>query len=255
MKLETQIRVGHLDDLKLQVFELPYEGNRLSMIVFLPEENDGLKEVEKKLTADTLKRAMKSLLIHTVNLTFPKFKIEHTLPVKDLLIQLGMRDLFSQNADLSGMTEQRDIQVSDIFHKALVEINEEGTVAAASSGMVIVPLSLSYRYLKKKIVVRADHPFIFFIYDFKTSQVLFMGRIMDPRPESSRTKKEADDINNRQPFSSHVSSNPSTARIYTQWFRSPQHKWPYMYHRVPNHQLFRYRSPYMTETGYFFKPF
>ncbi|CAG0896913.1 unnamed protein product [Darwinula stevensoni] len=227
-----------------------------------------------------------------------------------------MRDLFSQSADLSGMTGQRDIQVSDIFHKALVEINEEGTIAAASSGIVVVPLSLSYPS-PETIFVRADHPFIFFIYDFETSQVLFMGRIMDPRPESSvppslsnmqswpqtgsssftfpprkqswsqqtssaftfppgkqswsqlgstaltypsmnplRTETEADDINNRQPsrsqsvpFSSHLSSNPSTARIYTQWFDSPQHKWPYMYRVPQNPQLVFlrsrvYRSPF-----------
>jgi serpin B len=95
-----------------------------------------------------------------------------TFNLNDSLKSMGMKDAFSSDADFSGMTGMRDLFISAVLHKAFIEINEEGTEAAAATAVIMG------RSLRK--VFRADHPFIFMIKDNRTGSILFMGRIVNP---------------------------------------------------------------------------
>lgn len=107
-----------------------------------------------------------------VDLYLPRFKVEKTYDLKDTLIALGMVDAFStQRANLSGMTEKNNLMVSKVIHKSFVEVTEEGTEAASSTGVsVIVTSAPTYSF-------HCDHPFLFFIKHNKTNSILFLGRV------------------------------------------------------------------------------
>jgi serpin B len=166
---------------KLWVIELPYKGNKLSMVVLLPREIEGIKEVEDTLTAESLNTLLSKIYQKAkiyqreVDVYLPKFKFAWgTFSLKDDLIALGVRDAFDfeGTADFSGINGGGGIWISDVFHKAFVEVNEEGTEAAAATGGAITA-SIAPEF-------RADHPFIFIIKDNKSSSILFMGKVMNP---------------------------------------------------------------------------
>jgi serpin B len=161
-------------DKKLQVIELPYKGNEISMIVFLPEEIEGLKEMEDTLKAEGINDFLSKMHQCEFDVYFPKFKINWgTYSLNNALIALGITDAFDErNADFSGINGNKDLLISDVFHKAFIEVNEESTEAAAGSG---IGLSRG-----EPSVFRADHPFIFIIRDNQTGSILFMGRLMNP---------------------------------------------------------------------------
>jgi serine protease inhibitor len=163
-------------DKKLQIVELPYKGDELSMVVLLPWEIEGIKELEKTLTAESLNTLLSKMKIGQIEIYLPKFKINWgTFPLKKVLVELGMRDAFDEGekmADFSGIDGTGKIWIKNVFHKAFIEVNEEGTEAAAGTGGVIT----SGLYMD----FRADHPFIFIIKDNRTGSILFMGRVMNP---------------------------------------------------------------------------
>ncbi|CAM5110872.1 unnamed protein product [Natator depressus] len=111
-----------------------------------------------------------------VDVYLPRIKMEESYDLKSTLSSMGMRDAFSQNrADFRGMTEKNDLVLSNVFHKCFVEINEEGTEAAAASAA-----SMPARSLISAIQFAADHPFLFFIRHNKTNTILFFGRFCSP---------------------------------------------------------------------------
>nr|5CE0_A Chain A, Native conserpin with Z-variant (E342K) [synthetic construct]5CE0_B Chain B, Native conserpin with Z-variant (E342K) [synthetic construct] len=159
----------HDDELSCKVLELPYKGNA-SMLIILPDEG-GLQHLEQSLTPETLSKWLKSLTRRSVELYLPKFKIEGTYDLKEVLSNLGITDLFSPGADLSGITEEK-LYVSKAVHKAVLEVNKEGTEAAAATGVEIVPRSPPE--------FKADRPFLFLIRENKTGSILFMGKVVNP---------------------------------------------------------------------------
>jgi serpin B len=166
----------YYEDEKLQVIELPYKGNELSMLVLLPEETEGLKKVEDALTAESINVLLSKMKTAKVDVYFPKFKIVWgTFSLNKALIALGMRDAFhARLADFSGINGSGGIWIQNVFHKAFVEVNEEGTEAAAATAVVMMKAAIRY------IEFRADHPFIFIIKDNRSGSILFMGRVMNP---------------------------------------------------------------------------
>jgi len=159
--------------------ELPYEGNDLSMIVFLPKETDGLVELEKNLTNDNVKNWIDKLFNSyesEILVSLPKFKTTCEFALSETLSDMGMPSAFSlPPADFSGMTGRKDLFISKVIHKAFVDVNEEGTEAAAATDVVMEQLAVS-----KPLTFRADHPFVFVIRENKTESILFIGRIVDP---------------------------------------------------------------------------
>ena len=166
----------YYEDEKLQAIELPYKGNEISMLVLLPWEIKGLEEIENTLTTENLNTLLTKMQATNVDVYFPKFKITWgTFSLNKALIALGMPDAFNpQKADFSGINGKGDIWISDVFHKAFVEVNEEGTEAAAATAVVLI------KGIDLEPIFRADHPFIFIIKDNRSQRILFMGRVMNP---------------------------------------------------------------------------
>ncbi len=162
-----------------QALELPYVDNELSMIVFLPKEIDGLKEFEHEFTLDNLSQWLSKLHKREVIVFIPKFKMTSEFSLASVLKSMGMTDAFMPNtADFSGMTGKKDLCISAVIHKAYVDINEEGTEAAAATA---VTMKLTAVGPSQTPVFRADHPFVFLIRDNQTGNILFIGRVTNPK--------------------------------------------------------------------------
>lgn len=168
----------------LIAIDLPYEGDELSMIILLPEALDGLTELEKRLTAQSLKRWLGNLAEtpeDDVHVFLPKFKTEGEFSLAQTLTAMGMPSAFKPGAaDFSAMNGQRDLFIDEVIHKALVEVNEEGTEAAGAMAGMPMPTCFPGERPKPVVTFRADHPFLFLIRDNQTGSILFFGRIVDP---------------------------------------------------------------------------
>lgn len=173
---------GYISDLKCKVLEMPYQGGELSMVILLPEdiedESTGLKKIEEQITLEKLREWTKRENLENidVHVKLPRFKIEESYILNSNLGRLGLQDLFSSSkADLSGMSGSRDLFISKIVHKAFVEVNEEGTEAAAATAGIA-----TFCMLLPEEEFTADHPFVFFIRHNPTANVLFLGRVCSP---------------------------------------------------------------------------
>lgn len=170
---------GYYTDNQIQVLEMPYVGEQLSMVVLLPKKVDGLAQIEKSLSAAKLKQWTGKLRKTEVETWFPKFKMTLAFSLAEKLIALGMINAFDMGrADFSGMDGTKMLFISAVIHKAFVEVNEEGTEAAAATAVMMMKVSA-----RMYPQFRADHPFIFLIRDKATDSILFMGRVVDPTDE------------------------------------------------------------------------
>ena len=168
---------GYIKAKDFQGLELPYVDNELSMIILLPKETDGLIGFEKSLMAENLSQWLARLRKHEVIVSVPKFKETCQFSLADVLKQMGITDAFLGKADFSGMNGKRDLFISAVIHKAFVDVNEEGTEAAAATAVMVVTAVGP----KEIPVFRADHPFLFLIRDNDSGSILFIGRMMNPR--------------------------------------------------------------------------
>jgi len=174
MYLKDRFKFGEVGD--VQILELPYKGDDLSMVVVLPKKRDGLAELEKTLTVKNLEGWMAKLRKREVKVFLPKFKQTCEFGLSEVLGKMGMKDAFSGRADFSGMNGQKNLFISAVLHKAFVEVNEEGTEAAAATGVIVGVTSIPMPPPE----FRADHPFVFMIRDVKTGAILFIGRVVKP---------------------------------------------------------------------------
>ncbi|MFC1783884.1 serpin family protein [Planctomycetota bacterium] len=166
----------------MQILEMPYKGNDLSMVVLLPRKAEDLAELEKRFTFRSLEQWLKRLNKQEVLVYLPKFKITGEFRLAQVLKKVGMVDAFAPNlADFSGMNGKKDLFISAVVHQAFVEVNEEGTEAAGATGIAVGVTSIP----APPPVFRADHPFVFFIRDTKTNTILFIGRVTNPSKANS----------------------------------------------------------------------
>jgi serpin B len=165
-------------DREVKVLDLPYKGGQLSMVVLLPEAKDGLVELEKHFSADKLQQWLHAAKRQKVSVWLPKFKMTDQFQLGGVLAAMGMADAFDgSKADFSGIDGTRELFLSAVVHKAYVDVNEEGTEAAAATGIVFAASAAPMPSPE----FRADHPFAFLIRDNTTGAILFMGRVVDPR--------------------------------------------------------------------------
>ncbi|XP_041488654.1 serpin B9-like [Microtus oregoni] len=182
MRQEDRFNLAHVKEVQAQVLVMPYEGLELSFVVLLPDNGVDLSQVENNLTFETLMTwtkpdFMKSIMVEVF---LPKFKLQEDYDMKSVFQHLGMVDVFQGGkADLSGMSPERDLCLSKFVHKSVVEVNEGGTEAAASSA----GKDVFYCDCDDDDDVPtfcADHPFLFFIRHNKTNSLLFCGRFSSP---------------------------------------------------------------------------
>jgi serpin B len=179
MQRQARLRYGESGD--VQVLELPYVGYQgLSMLILLPKKIDGLTDLEKALTSENLQKWSAGLKSRPVNVHLPKFKMTSDFDLADLLSSMGMSLAFSDNADFSGMSAEEPLAISAVIHKAFVDVNEEGTEAAAATA-VAMRFGAAMPRPEEPIEFRADHPFVFLIRDSRTDAVLFLGRLVNPK--------------------------------------------------------------------------
>ncbi|XP_072540933.1 leukocyte elastase inhibitor-like [Salminus brasiliensis] len=173
---------NYIPDYNLQVLELPYVQKELSMLVLLPQEaedgSDPLQKLENELTLDKLLEWTNPDNMDTgtdIVVHLPKFKLEWESSLEGLLSKMGMSSLFQASAaDLTGMSSDGGLYLSAVAHKAFVEVNEEGTEAAAATAGIIAFCMLREEHFM------ADHPFLFFIRHNPTNSILFLGRFRGP---------------------------------------------------------------------------
>jgi serpin B len=172
-------KFGYLEDDRFQMLSLPYKGDAVSLIAFLPRQKDGLKALEAALNAGVVNEAIGKAKNVKVAVTLPKFKMTSSFELADVLAKMGMPTLFQAGkANLSGIVASNDLFITKVVHKAYVDVNEEGTEAAAATAVVGVRMAAR---IPDMSVFRADHPFVFAIRDNKTGSLLFMGRVMNPK--------------------------------------------------------------------------
>jgi serpin B len=162
----------------VRALEMEYWGGEFSMLVLLPDANDGLSNLEKVLSPSELKAWDSRLEPALVSVTFPKFNSEMSLKLTQTLQSMGARSVFSGAADLSGIAAER-IYVSDVIHKARVEVTEKGTEAAAATAIIAPTMAALPRELPKPEIFKADHPFIYILRRTGGS-VFFIGRLLNP---------------------------------------------------------------------------
>ncbi|XP_010143512.1 PREDICTED: ovalbumin-related protein X-like [Buceros rhinoceros silvestris] len=162
---------------KMKILELPYTSGELSMFVLLPDDISGLEELENKITFEKLIEWTSPDVMEKkrVKVFLPRMKIEEKYNLTSVLMALGMTDVFSPSANLSGISSADNLKLSEAIHEVYMEVNEEGTEMAGSTGMVG-----DIRHSAELEEFRADRPFLFFIKHNPTNIILFFGRYCSP---------------------------------------------------------------------------
>jgi serpin B len=170
---KEEFNYAELDD--MQVLELDYDGDEVSMLILLPKES--LEDVENSLTVERLDEVRSSLNSRVIDIYIPKFKFETKYELNRNLQNLGMSEAFNpEEADFSGMSGNRNLFISGVIHQAYIDVNEQGTEAAAATAVVMELTGMPDMYSD----FRADHPFIFLIQEKNNGNILFMGKIVNP---------------------------------------------------------------------------
>jgi serpin B len=175
IELSYKPRSGHLCLHKDETFEAT---PHISMYIILPKKIDGLSEIEKMINKENFAKLRKEMRSKKVFLRMPKFKLESSYDLKNQLSCLGMPNAFSNAADFSGIDGTKNLYISAVFHKAFVDVTEDGTEAAAATEVVLKPKGIAFNFPPS--IFNADHPFMFIIKEKMTDKILFMGRICKP---------------------------------------------------------------------------
>lgn len=158
-----------------QVLEIPYEGDEISMMLVLSRQEVPLATLEPLLKAQLIDEWTNSVKKQKVEVYLPRFTVEQEIDLKDTFKALGVTEIFNKDANLTAMSDKKELFLSKIVHKSFIEVNEEGSEAAAASGMIAIS---RMAVLYPQVIV--DHPFLFLIKIRKTGTILFMGRVMHP---------------------------------------------------------------------------
>uniref|UniRef100_A0A3B3RZP5 Leukocyte elastase inhibitor-like n=1 Tax=Paramormyrops kingsleyae TaxID=1676925 RepID=A0A3B3RZP5_9TELE len=183
MYLQKVLPFKHIEEYDLQIVEMPYKGDELSTFILLPEGpqngSNPLQKLEKELTLEKIMEWTDRKNMDSggyIDLYLPKFKLEDSYDLKEALTHLGMTDAFDENlADLTGINREGGLFISAAVHKSFIDVNEEGTEAAAATG---ISIKLCCLIIGKEFM--ADHPFLFFIRHNTSKTILFFGRFSSP---------------------------------------------------------------------------
>ncbi len=169
---------GYAETPSAQILEMRYAGTGTAFDVLLPKTAGGLPALEKSLTPETLAGWLGTLANRNVQVSLPKFRAEASFSLNQALSAMGMPIAFTNKADFSGITPHEELAISQVVHKAYLDVTERGTEAAAATGIGIHATAM--RMPEPPVVFRADHPFLFLIRDTRSGVILFIGRLMKP---------------------------------------------------------------------------
>jgi serpin B len=157
---------------------IPYKDSSLEMVVVLPKRAERLAEIEARLTGGQLDALLDTARETKVSLSMPRFTFSWGRSVKQELLGMGIQQAFSDKADFSAMAGAKadGLAISDVFHKAFILVDETGTEAAAATGVVMAP-----RAMRRTVEMKLDRPFLFFVRNAKTKDILFAGRLANPQ--------------------------------------------------------------------------
>ena len=175
--MQQQSYFSYYENKHIQVVQLPYKGDDLSMLVVLPKLNHKLamQQLAKSLNATKIKQWSAGLVRQEVDLQLPKFKLDARYQMKTLLADMGMPKAFNNGAEFNLYADGPPIKLDEVYHQAVVTVDEKGTEAAAAAGAVGMYVGRSY-----PVEFKADHPFMFVIKDNKTDAILFLGQVNKP---------------------------------------------------------------------------
>ena len=176
---DEDIDLKYSSNSEVQLLQLPYENNEISMYVMLPKEND-IGTVSSKLDISYLNTLKSDLTAKYIDLYLPKFKLEEKYRLKKNLKNMGMSTAFTSNADFSGINNA-GLFITKVIHQSFIEVNEEGTEAAAATAVIMGNFSAGSA--PDPIQFKADRPFMFIIEHKESGQILFMGKVEDPTGE------------------------------------------------------------------------
>ena len=177
---DKSIGINYAANDDMQMVQLPYKNEELSMLVLLPKDGK-LSTVETALSSEYIKGLKDKISSEWMDIYLPKFKFEQKYALAPLLSDMGMPTAFSDEADFSGITKNADLHISSVIHQAFVEVNEQGTEAAAATAVTMEAGSaIGSEPEPEPIEFRADHPFIFLIEHKETGEILFMGKVSSP---------------------------------------------------------------------------
>ena len=172
--MNNEASYGYTQGSGYQAVELPYSGGQVAMDIIMPDAGN-FTTFESGITAGSVSAIISNLQTKSINLTMPKFNFDSSFSLNSALSALGTPIAFSNQADFSGMTGNKDLTIADVVHKAYVAVDEQGTEAAAATGVVMSAMAVM-----NQNNVTIDQPFIFMIRDIQTGAILFVGRVLNP---------------------------------------------------------------------------
>jgi len=175
--MNQKVTARYCENDKYQALELPYGKKNYNMIIMLPKDSYTINNMITDLNTNSWNDLKNSLTqTDNINVKLPKFKFEYELNMNDVLSAMGMQEAFSDHADFTGINPAGNLYISEVIHKSFVEVNEEGTEAAAATSV-----GISFTSMPQEVWFLANKPFLFFITEKNTSCILFIGKITNPK--------------------------------------------------------------------------
>jgi serpin B len=169
------IETGYYEDEQVQVLELPYQGNKASMILFLPKEPS--KKGSDFFNFNSYSKVLPTLKQRPVEISIPKFRLETSYELSETLVKMGMKSAFAPGADFSGITGSKGLILDKVLHKSVVDVSEKGTEASSATAVISMR---STKIGQEPVKFNANRPFYFIIKQNPGNMILFMGYLAKP---------------------------------------------------------------------------
>lgn len=177
--MNDMLQLNYMEDETAQLVELPYKSNKRSMLILLPVK-DREQEFENTFSYPGLENRIAAMRRQKVNISLPKFKMETSFDLSETLSSMGMPAAFSDMADFSGISNKTSLKISNVLHKAFIEVDENGTEAAAATAVLMVLTTSAHPNPVPVKIFKANRPFVFLLRDNETGVILFMGKVGKP---------------------------------------------------------------------------